>query len=395
MAEPHDVTRRDAAWLALACLAWLCPALQAAEAPPKKDAGEPLVAVVVTGESVHSFEAAKEDALRRAVEQGAGKFVVAQSHVRDFRLLRYAIVTRAAGYVRRFEVLERREADGVFRVTIRAWVATGRVERDWGALELLVRRKGRPNLLVVVEEKTLGIATAGRAAETRLRALLGTLGFDVVDAKAAADADDRLRVRAALAGDERKAAAVAPRLRANYLVVGQAVARVGKPRAVYGIATTPASASLDLVVVAADSAAQLASASATARRRSPDALSAARLALEAATAEAARQAVDDVVAHWARDLDAGRTVTATGTRLDTEVLDALVERLRDAEAVASVTVVDHSEELTTLKIVTRLDPLALGREIAMLSGRRLLVTGSSPGRVELKMRPRLPGPPRP
>jgi len=229
------------------------------------------------------------------------------------------------GYVRTFVTLDRQEAEGVYQVRIRAMVSTSKIEEDWGAIQLLHQRKGRPNLLVVVQEETQGLnGSTGNAAEYRLRDLFDKVGFDLVDDEALAKIGERDQLRAQMAGDERKAAAIGLKLQASYVVVGRAITRAGRPTETYGVVSIPVSVDLNVKIVATDNAQLLASKSASAKRASRDAVSAARQALELAAADVGPRAMYRMLEHWTRDLDTGGSIELVGTRIATPVHDALI-----------------------------------------------------------------------
>jgi hypothetical protein len=353
-----------------------------------------LVEVTVVGRSPHSLREAREDALRRAVEQGGGKIIARHSETRNFRLVHDTIVSRAAGYVRSYDELRQKDEPGDFEVEIRARVSTKKIDGDWGAVEMLIQRKRRPNLLIVVQEETQGVGPTGNAAEGKLRDIFDKVGFDLVDDETLAKIGDRDRLRAQMADDERKAAAIALKLPASYVVTGKARVRAGEPRDTYGIISTPVTADLDVKAVAADNAQLLASKSASAKRASRDPVSAARQALDLAASDVGPRVVFRMLEHWARELDAGTYVELVGTRIDTQVLDATLARLDSVEGLSGLDIVDHNPEMTTVKVVTVLSSETIARLLSELSGGRLVVTGISRGRVEFAMKAEVQRPPR-
>ena len=368
--------------LALAALAMLGAGEGSAQ-PAAPAAEETLV--TVTGESAHSFEEAKEDALRRAVEVGAGKEVFGDTRVADFTLRHDVIISRAAGYVRTYDVLERKMVDGIYTVRVQATVVIGKIRDDWGAIQVLLERKGRPNILVLVTEEGQGLTWTGNAAEYKLRELFGEKGFKIVDDEALANVIGRDMTRAALAGDVKKAAAAANQLHAGYVVLGRALVRAGTAEDVYGARLTPVSADLLLKIVATDSAQQLVSKTSSAKRASEDPTSAAKQALDLAAKEIWPELLRGILNEWSLDLDMGATMTVLGTRVPTDVLDAIVAGLRKTEKVKTVTIVDHNEQMSTLSVMTRLESRELGKILKELSGGKVEVTGISPGRVEFRL----------
>jgi len=380
MEKPRKVTGIVCGLAVLSLVAFNAQATAAEAKPPE-------VVVTVTGESAHSFEEAKEDALRKAVEMGAGTEVFSDTRVADFQLMHDTIVCRAEGYVRSYDIPEKKEADGVYKVKMRAVVAVGRIKDDWGALQILLVRKGRPNILILVSETGTRLSRAGNAAEYKLRELLGERGIDIVDDEALAAVANRDAVHAMIEGDEKKAAAVATQLHAGWLVLGRASVRSGEPKTVYGVDLVPAVVDLFVKVVAADNAQQIASKSASCKANSrDDAASAAKRALEGAAEQVEQEVFKRIVLAWSRDLDVGTKFEVVGTRIPTEVLNVIVERLRMMEGVKMVTIIDTNPQLSTLSVVTRLEPMELGRAIVSASGERVEITGQSPGRIGFKMR---------
>jgi hypothetical protein len=351
------------------------------------------VTVTVTGESAHSYEEAKEDALRRAVEMGAGKEIFADTRVADFTLRHDTIVSRAAGYVRSYDVLEKKEVQGVYTVRVQAVVALGKIRDDWGAVHVLIQRKGRPNLLIVCSEEVIWAVTGrplpgtGNVAEYRLRELFGEKGFDLIDDETLNQAIGRQVTRAMLVDDPARAAALGQQLHAGYVVLIKANARAQPPGDVYGLRLAVVDTSLDIKAVAADNAQLLASKSVTASRSSEDPTTAARQGFELGAAEISPELLRRILTKWSEEIDVGTKIECVGTRIPTAIHDRLVEALRATDGVKTVSTVDHNEQLSTDSVVTRLEPKAIGQILAEAGRGRIEVTGYSPGRIEYRMRP--------
>ena len=380
--------------------ALLLPAVARPAAKPDE-----IAEVTVTGESAHSFEEAKEDALRKAVEMGGGKIIRSHTKVQDFALVHDTILSRAVGYIKQYQPLAREEADGIFRLKIRAKVSLQKLEEGCGLIELLILRKGRPNLLVVVEEIIEGGVSTGNKGQYMLRDLFDKIGFDLLDDKMLARIGERDKLRAEIAGDWRRAASVAAQMHARFVVSGRATIRAGKPRTPYpGVSIRPVSVDLTIEIAAADTAQLLASKTGSAAppefQLNRDPVESAKRGLQVAVGKVGKSAVYRMLEHWSRDLDAGAYIELLGTRIDAEVLMALVKRLRNLDGVKSVNIVDPGPELTKIKVITRLDPISIAEEIKSVSGGRLQVTAPGQGRIEFKMAaektpPPLPQPPAP
>lgn len=70
-----------------------------------------------------TFEDAKNEAFKLAIEQAVGTLILSETESQNYRLRRNDIVTYASGYVDRFEITDRRQFAGETRLRVRVWVA--------------------------------------------------------------------------------------------------------------------------------------------------------------------------------------------------------------------------------------------------------------------------------
>lgn len=70
-----------------------------------------------------TFEDAKNEAFKLAIEQAVGTLILSESESQNYRLRRNDIVTYASGYVDQFEITDRRQFAGETRLRMRVWVA--------------------------------------------------------------------------------------------------------------------------------------------------------------------------------------------------------------------------------------------------------------------------------
>jgi hypothetical protein len=69
-----------------------------------------------------TFEQAKKEGFRLAVEHAVGNFVLSETEVNNSRIKRDEIITYASGFVDRFEILDRVDTPSGVRVSMRVWV---------------------------------------------------------------------------------------------------------------------------------------------------------------------------------------------------------------------------------------------------------------------------------
>lgn len=70
-----------------------------------------------------SFDAARNEAFRLAIEQAVGTLVLSETESQNYRLKRNDIVTYASGYVDRYEIADRSTQAGQTRLRMKVWVA--------------------------------------------------------------------------------------------------------------------------------------------------------------------------------------------------------------------------------------------------------------------------------
>lgn len=70
-----------------------------------------------------TFEDAKNEAFKLAIEQAVGSLILSETESKNYRLRRNDIVTYASGYVDRFEITNRRQFAGETRLSMKVWVA--------------------------------------------------------------------------------------------------------------------------------------------------------------------------------------------------------------------------------------------------------------------------------
>jgi hypothetical protein len=70
-----------------------------------------------------TFEAARAEAFRLAVEHAVGSLILSETEVRNSRVVRDEIITYASGYVDRFEIVNRINRPDSVTLTMKIWVA--------------------------------------------------------------------------------------------------------------------------------------------------------------------------------------------------------------------------------------------------------------------------------
>jgi hypothetical protein len=224
-------------WLVLTVL--VCGALAASSALGqdviKKEKGENLVEVTVTAAGTDKDDAVRQ-ALRKAVETGAGTYISSQSEVKDFVLVRDTVLARSAGFVQSYKVLSTRTLpDDTVEVKLVAVVSIQGIEDMWGVVTTLLKQMGRPKIMVFIREKIGQDVQDDSTVQTRIENLLLKSGFALVDKEQLKEIDKKDLQAAAAEDSPARLQAVAKRFGAQLFISGTANANAGPQRNVNGV----------------------------------------------------------------------------------------------------------------------------------------------------------------
>lgn len=189
---------------------------------------------------------ALDDALRKAIEQGVGAYIDAETRVNNFQLISDEIYSKARGYVSSYRIINEEQNGDLYRVIIRAVVNTTGIENDLAAIGILLREQGRPRVMVIVKELASLADLSDESSlmssimfETMLLDHFRQQGFPVVDASTVADILQRDQLKLILEGDDHTAALIGLSVGAEIVITGTALYTVnsrmiaGSPRDIH------------------------------------------------------------------------------------------------------------------------------------------------------------------
>jgi len=195
---------------------------------------EDVVVVTVTGQGA-SRDAAKRDALRRALEQGGRQEISSYSQVENFTMIRDAIYSRAEGIVTDYRVLkEGPGAGGVFYCEIQAKVSKSAIATTWGEVQNVLDQIGRPGVMVLITEYIDDVPDDSSILESRIEERLHESGFDVYAGDHVREIARRESADARAEGDVAKMQAIAKDFGTQIFVVGSAHANYSGVENLYG-----------------------------------------------------------------------------------------------------------------------------------------------------------------
>jgi hypothetical protein len=284
------------------CLAAALPAW-AQNATPK---GQNLVEVTVTGAGVTEDDAVR-DAMRKAIETGAGTFISSHSETKDFALVRDTVLARAAGFIQSKNIISKNTLpDGTWEVKITATVSVQGIEDTWGAVTTLLTQMGRPKIMVFIREKIAEQVQDDSTLQTRIENILLKSGFLLVDKNQLKEIDLKDLAAAAAEDSPAKVQAIAKRFGAQIFITGVANCTAGPRSNVGGVELFPYQAEANVRTFRSDTAQMLSSVPGQ-PTRGVDRVwrSAAQKALDAQAQTVAPRVLTDILGFWQEAL-AGR-----------------------------------------------------------------------------------------
>ena len=273
-------------------------------------ASQDFVEVTVTGQGL-TKEAARNDALRQALEQGGKIEISSRSNVENFELIRDTIYARADGIVSDYKILEQGDAaGGVKFCTIRAKVSKSAVASSWGEVQNVLDQIGRPGIAIFIMERIDGAVQDSSILESQLEHRLLKAGFDVYAGEQIRALAEKESADAARADNVAKVRAIAKDFGTQIFITGTAQANAAGVRDLVGQATAMYNGDARIKMYYTDTGQLLASESLAnwrggARGFNDISPQAGKKALENAGKELVERCYDSVMRQWATRITAG------------------------------------------------------------------------------------------
>lgn len=181
------------------------------------------------GTNANAMEQAKQDALRKAVQQACGSFINSMTQAKNYTAIYDKCMESAAGYVNEYEIVDRHVDNGISFCKVKANVSTKSFESEWTRLAHTVAVEGNPRVVMVVLEdnnaddqrleKNIGVVQSG------LENFFLKHDVQLMDKGAGDDMRQRDMNLAAQNNDAKKMAAMGASMKADVVVQGNAEAR--------------------------------------------------------------------------------------------------------------------------------------------------------------------------
>jgi hypothetical protein len=353
------------------------------------------VAAVVSGDKAMARDRAIDDAKRKAVEQVAGSQVSAESISENFELVEDRIYSRASGFVKTYQIVSELEAEGVYKVRIKAQVDKAAIADDLGLLFA-----DKPRVIVMVAEQNIGSkgfsywwGNSGFVAD--LAMMQNTLiekwqpkGFKFVDPALLAG---KLRVKGAMqkpdVADEH-AVLLGRDADADVAVVGQVLVSDAGP-VMDGLKMHSYQAVGSIRVINIDTGEIIAVADDTAAAPHVDPNVGGRTAIKSLASKLSEKLEKKIMAKWTQEAASSRELEVVVTGLKSgadlkEIRRVLAEKVRGVESV-TVRRQKKGQAALTVKVRARAPDFARDAEAQAFEGFKLEADEVTKNRVELSV----------
>ncbi len=186
---------------------------------------------IISGDIAKAKDDAVADALRNAVETTVGMLISSETLVKNFQTVNDRIYSHSTGYISSYDIISESHDKYTYKVKVKAVVKMANIKDDLAAIGLLLSRKGKPRMMVLIQEINLDRENFGvdlNVAENTIMNKFISSGFTFVDKKTISAKISRDKMLAAASGDAEMAKAIGSVGHAEVIIVGKAVSRVVK-----------------------------------------------------------------------------------------------------------------------------------------------------------------------
>jgi hypothetical protein len=326
-----------------------------------------------------------ENALRNAVEQGVGLYVDSQTMTEKYQVLADNILTKAAGYVRNYKILEEKKDEQFYRVRISAEVAMAKLRDDLAAIELYKKLVGYPRIIVIGAEKIDGQLSDSVTVQTVVEEALVKKNFELIDRAQL----EQMKERDAALHEEdvQRAAALGKRLGAEMMVLLDANADFGGDDIIYGMTFYKYRANLSARIIKVDTASLVDTAQVTGLGSDTGKDSAARKALQDAAAKSAPTVIDKMLEGWRKEVHAGATrLELLVHNVDYESTNKILSALKEIRTVKSVGEPELSKGTAIFHLSAGMQARQFAQRLSEIKDPKLKITGLTQNRVEAEIK---------
>ncbi|MCD4699840.1 MAG: hypothetical protein K8R91_04625 [Phycisphaerae bacterium] len=354
--------------------------------------------VDATGRAAGTDEKAKTEAvaqaLRKAVEEGCGVFLTAQSKTQDYKAIYDKVIANTVGYVREHKVGKVTVEDGVTVVMVRVRVSTRKFEKDWASIAHTIQQENNPRVVVAIIE-SVHQTTAGPTykvkdsgiVQGKIEEFFLSKNITLMDRGTAVSVSKRDVLLAALKDDMTELAAMGARFKADVVVTGRASAKYGKAIDVAGQTIYQYTATLNVRVIQTDSARVLASKSfgpvtvnSLQRGGGED------KALAKLSEDCAAKLLTAVVESWRKRANVSRTVQISVSGMDFDAWKIFKKEASALQGVQALRLREITEGVANIDVEYRYNNETLAERLTELKKVKFAIVEITANRVKLKVK---------
>ncbi len=339
-------------------------------------------AAIIQGNVDSAKEAALLDAFRKAVEQGVGTLIAADTLVQNYRVIDDNIFTKARGYVKGWEILSEYSLGDRYKMDVRCDVSSESIEEDLIALNILQEAKHKPRIMIVISEQHLWSYVDQPASETTMISKFLDKEFKVVDQSQSEKVRKSDEMKAVLQGDDAAAAQIGLRYGAEVIIVGKAFSETGGK--VYRMES--ARGSVEARAIRCDTAEIIAAGTAQASGADISEAVAGKKAVQQAASQLSDDLIAQIAKRWSADIVGGASVQLTINNIDFSQLASFKKALREIKGVQDIQQRSFAAKSAVLDVDYRADAERLAEELAAtdFGTFTLEIVGLTANRVEMR-----------
>jgi len=333
--------------------------------------------IEAAGEGI-TEDAAKKDALRNALERGAGVIIKNESLTVDWQLARDVILAETRGSIETFDVLSMKRDRGVFKAKVRAVVSTKLIAKDLSILHFLSNNQ---RIACAVVDFADGKPVETTLAQSSFEKALLAKKFNVVDSSqvGAIKARDRLNSFR----DPALAQKLGKRWGCDILITGKGYTSFAKVEEIYGVEQTFYTATIEAKALLVSSGKVVASENVTIRRGGRSAASAQKLALSGAGDEIARALIKKIVLHLRTSSLDEAAVELLVKGVDFGQLVEIEAALKKIKGMQKVVQRSYNDGVAILECRFKGDARTLAIHIGKLQSPKLKIVSVEGNRIEV------------
>ena len=357
------------------------------------------VGSIIEGDVAHARDDAIEDALRKGIENALGLIVESETLVQNYQLIEDNIFSKTQGYIQKYDVVQEGEqSEQLYEVTVRALVKMADLKNDLDAIETLMRRKNRPRLMVMIEERNIGEAPGlfhyfeadMNIAETAIMDAFMAKGFKFVDQATVKKNLDQEKAAAILEGDVALASSLGKTVGAEVVITGKALAKATVVEA-FGATQRSQQATVNVRAIRTDTGDIIATSSAQGAYPHIDDVAGGTKAIQRACEKLSEDLMTKILDQWQTDVSSGTTLILKVRGVASyEQLNKFKSSLPYyVRGLSSVVQRDWYQGFATLEVIMTGNSDDLAQRLAgkTIDGIQIKIVGTSPNSVTVEFIP--------